>query len=124
MNFKSKIKKYIVLESVKWVGISLSILIVILINYVGYNVNLYIKNLLVLILLFLISVILCTTKLGKFMIEFGKESYLELQKVIWPSYQDSLNMTLIVVTVTIIISLMLWGLDTLLVNLISLGLRL
>ncbi|MCV2506057.1 MAG: preprotein translocase subunit SecE [Candidatus Lightella neohaematopini] len=47
------------------------------------------------------------------------QSYKELKQVSWPSFKDTLNITVIITMVTAIISLIIWGLDTLLINIIS-----
>ncbi|MCV2500116.1 MAG: preprotein translocase subunit SecE [Candidatus Lightella neohaematopini] len=47
------------------------------------------------------------------------QSYKELKQVSWPSYKDAISVTIIIIIVTIIMSLIIWGLDTLLINIIS-----
>ncbi|MCV2528233.1 MAG: preprotein translocase subunit SecE [Candidatus Lightella neohaematopini] len=47
------------------------------------------------------------------------QSYKELKQVSWPNYKDVVGITVIVIAVTIIMSLIIWGLDTLLINSIS-----
>ncbi|MCV2508341.1 MAG: preprotein translocase subunit SecE [Candidatus Lightella neohaematopini] len=47
------------------------------------------------------------------------QSYKELKQVSWPGYKDAINITIIITIVTIIMSLLIWGLDTLLINIIS-----
>ncbi|MCV2525162.1 MAG: preprotein translocase subunit SecE [Candidatus Lightella neohaematopini] len=47
------------------------------------------------------------------------QSYKELKQVSWPSYKDTISITIIITVVTVIISLIIWGLDTLLINIIS-----
>jgi len=44
--------------------------------------------------------------------ETVKESQAEIRKVVWPSRQETNQTTLIVVVLTIIMSIILWGLDT------------
>lgn len=123
MHSETRIKKNIVLEIVKWVFITL-LLITVIIGYICYQYDVYLKNIVLFIIILFIACVVLTTRLGRSAVVFGKEVYLELQKVIWPSYQDSLNTTLVVIAVTTIISLILWGLDTVLVHVISFGLRL
>lgn len=122
--FVKKVKKSFVLESIKWICVMSLLMTLIAMDYLYYSYNVYLKTMLTLIIVIMIIFILMTTKLYKLMILFGKESYLELQQVLWPTGQESLNTTLIVIVVTIVLSLILWGLDTILVGLISFGLRL
>ncbi len=42
-----------------------------------------------------------------------KESQIEVRKVVWPTRQETNQTTLIVVLVVVVMSLILWGLDTL-----------
>ena len=55
-----------------------------------------------------------TTTKGKEFIAFAKESNKEVRKVIWPTRQEAIQTTGIVLLATLIMSLILWGLDSLL----------
>lgn len=44
--------------------------------------------------------------------ELLKASQVEIRKVVWPSRQETIHTTLIVVAVVIVAALILWGLDT------------
>ncbi len=46
--------------------------------------------------------------------ELLKASQVEIRKVVWPSRQETLQTTLIVVAVVIVTAVILWGLDALL----------
>ncbi|CCK04854.1 Preprotein translocase subunit SecE (TC 3.A.5.1.1) [Cronobacter sakazakii 701] len=62
--------------------------------------------------------VLLTTK-GKATVAFAREARTEVRKVIWPTRQETLHTTLIVAAVTAVMSLILWGLDGILVRLVS-----
>jgi preprotein translocase subunit SecE len=49
-----------------------------------------------------------------------KESRTEIRKVVWPTRQETVQTTLIVLAFVLIVALFLWGLDTLLGWLVSL----
>ena len=49
-----------------------------------------------------------------------KEARVEIRKVVWPTRQETMQTTLIVVAVVLVMALLLWGLDSLLGWLISL----
>jgi len=49
-----------------------------------------------------------------------KEARAEIRKVVWPTRQETTQTTLIVVAVVLVMSLLLWGLDSLLGWLVSL----
>lgn len=52
--------------------------------------------------------------------QFLKESLTELKKVVWPTRQQAVKLTLIVIGVSIFAGLMIGGLDFLFTNLIGL----
>ncbi|WP_343183118.1 preprotein translocase subunit SecE [Buchnera aphidicola (Neophyllaphis podocarpi)] len=102
----------------KWIYI-LSIFVVdFIINYY------YKKNSITTILINLITItasifIFLLTDLGKKIVIFIKKTKKEVNNIIWPKFQETLYTTLIVIFVTIITSIILWGLDNLLFSLIS-----
>ncbi|QUI62228.1 preprotein translocase subunit SecE [Pseudoalteromonas sp. A22] len=55
--------------------------------------------------------ILVTTEKGRTFIAFAKESRIEVRKVIWPTRQEAAHTTFIVIIATVIMALILWGLD-------------
>jgi preprotein translocase subunit SecE len=52
-----------------------------------------------------------TTK-GKQVVSFGNESKIELQKVVWPSRQETIQTTSIVMIMVTITGFVLWGIDS------------
>ncbi len=54
------------------------------------------------------------TALGKSLWGYVVGSRIELRKVVWPTRQESLQATLMIAVVVLIMALMLWGLDSLL----------
>jgi preprotein translocase subunit SecE len=48
---------------------------------------------------------------GHLFIAFAKEAKLEVRKVVWPTRQESVQTTFIVMIATVIAALLLWGLD-------------
>lgn len=53
-----------------------------------------------------------TTRLGQKTWVFSQEARAELRKVVWPSRQETLQVTLVVVAVVILASVLLWGFDS------------
>jgi preprotein translocase subunit SecE len=51
---------------------------------------------------------------GKSFSELVKEARIEVRKVVWPTHQETLQTTLMVLVVVLIAAVILWGLDTLL----------
>lgn len=65
------------------------------------------------------AVALQTTK-GKATLAFARESRLEVRKVVWPTRQEAIQTTLIVLAVTAVMGLLLFVLDGALVWLVNL----
>lgn len=124
MNKVNKINKYIFLDIIKWIGSILLLIFLGITNYIYYDYDIFVRKIIIFFVISIVIYILLTTTLGKVLSSFGKEAYVELQKVVWPTYHDTLHTTLVITAVTVVISVILWGLDTILVHLISFGLRL
>lgn len=59
------------------------------------------------------------TSQGQKAIGFAKESRTELRKIIWPTRPEATQTTLIVLAMCVVVSLVLWGIDSLIVALIT-----
>ena len=59
------------------------------------------------------------TEKGQIFIAFAKDARLEVRKVVWPTRQETVQTTLIILAVSAIVGLILWGLDGVLVRLVS-----
>lgn len=81
-----------------------------------------ISGVVVLVLLALICV--CFTQKGKSFLGFAKESRAELRKIVWPTRKEAMQTTLVVAVITGIMSLVLWGMDSIIFKLVSLITRL
>lgn len=60
------------------------------------------------------------TTAGHAIWRFAKEARLELRKVVWSTRQETVQTTMIVIVMVIIMSMILWSLDTLLLWIVSL----
>ena len=56
---------------------------------------------------------------GKKALEFAREAQIEVRKVIWPTRQEALNTTFIVLAATAILAVILWLLDMGLLKIIN-----
>ena len=54
------------------------------------------------------------TALGQRFVSFSRESRVELRKVVWPTRQETIQITLIVLVLVFLIGLFLWLVDSLL----------
>ena len=52
------------------------------------------------------------TSQGKQVFSFAKESKIELQKVVWPTRQETIQTTSIVMVMVTIMGFVLWGIDS------------
>jgi len=53
------------------------------------------------------------TAKGRSMMQLAKEARGEIRKVVWPTRPETLQTTMIVVAVVLVMGLLLWGLDSL-----------
>ncbi|WML89740.1 preprotein translocase subunit SecE [Thiothrix lacustris] len=51
---------------------------------------------------------------GKHLMSFMKDSRLEVRKMVWPTRAETLQTTLMVMVIVLILSIFLWGVDSLL----------
>ncbi|CUX97371.1 preprotein translocase subunit SecE [Candidatus Hoaglandella endobia] len=126
MMMKNKVQGYWrSLEVIKWLVIAIMFIVVIIGNYFYRDYSLSLRALVVMLIIAIACSVAMMTNKCKFIVMFTREARTELRKVIWPTRQKTLNITLIVAAVTAIMSLILWGLDSILVHLVSfiIGLR-
>ena len=72
------------------------------------------------LLLFMVAgVVAAQTVQGKQLLTFARESRNELRKVVWPTRQETIQMTMIIVAVVFILGLLLWGIDGILLRVIG-----
>lgn len=64
-------------------------------------------------------VISSTTTLGQGIIGFGREARMEVRKVVWPTRQETVQTTFMVIVAVIIIGIFLWLIDMLLAQAIQ-----
>ncbi|WP_294827778.1 preprotein translocase subunit SecE [uncultured Gilliamella sp.] len=78
-----------------------------------YQPNTIVRIIAVSVISLLTLFIAVTTNKGKSFLVFLQESRKELRKVVWPSRKDATQTTLLVVAVTVVVGLALWGMDNL-----------
>ncbi|XBC39781.1 MAG: preprotein translocase subunit SecE [Buchnera aphidicola (Chaetogeoica yunlongensis)] len=113
---KKKNKK---LEIIKWSILSILVIILILKYIFYFKYSNYYYNIILTSSILLIIGIFLSTQTGKFFINLAKESIHEIKSITWPNLKETFNITLTVIIVTILLSLILWGLDNISVILIS-----
>ena len=103
----------------KWIITVLLLVVAVGGNYLYREFNLALRALAVVILFAAAGGVALWTTQGKATLAFAREARIEMRKVVWPTRQETLQTTLIVAAVTAIVSLVLWGLDGILVRLVS-----
>lgn len=106
-------------DAFKWLLVAALLLAAILGNYYFRDVSLPLRALVVVIMIAVAVGLASLTIKGRQTANFAREARTEVRKVVWPTRQETLQTTLIVAVVTAIMSLILWGLDGILVRLVS-----
>ncbi len=108
------------LDGLKW-GVTIVLLAAIIVgNYMfGETVNILARVGIFLLLAAIAVFSAAKTEKGKTFIDFAKDSRLEVRKVVWPTRQETVQTTLIILAVSAIVGLILWGLDGVFVRLVA-----
>ncbi|MCD6045969.1 MAG: secE [Gammaproteobacteria bacterium] len=96
----------------KWVCVVLLLVVGIAANVYFAQVAGALRAIGWIVLLGACAAIAAMTAKGKAVIAFSKDARLELRKVVWPSRQETTQTTLMVIVLVIVMSLILWGIDT------------
>ncbi len=108
------------LDSLKWVvAIALLAAAVLGNYYYGNDVSVLYRAIGVVLLVIIAGVVAGLTSQGTRFRHFAKESRKEVRRVVWPSRQEATQTTIIVVVATAIVSLILWGMDAILVRIVG-----
>jgi preprotein translocase subunit SecE len=108
-----------VLDKFKWVLVLVLITLVVWGNayFSGpndiYQPNPIVRIIAVVVISLLTLFIAFTTNKGKSFITFLQESRKELRKVVWPARKETVQTTLLIAVVTVIVGTALWGMDSL-----------
>ncbi|HGO5857287.1 TPA: preprotein translocase subunit SecE [Mannheimia haemolytica] len=88
-------------------------------TYFSSHFSLIVRVLLLVVLLVGAVALAAITNQGQKAIHFIKESRTELRKIIWPTRPEATQTTLIVLAMCVVVSLVLWGIDSIIVALIT-----
>ena len=103
----------------KWVIVFALLAGVITANYIYGELSVLYRAIGAVVLVAIAGFIAATTEKGNAFITFAKDSRMEVRKVVWPTRQETNQTTLIVMVATLVMGLILWGLDGILVRLVS-----
>ncbi|CAL4318207.1 preprotein translocase subunit SecE [Buchnera aphidicola] len=112
-------KRYKSLEKIKWFLIAIILIISIFINLFFDKIQFFTRISILTLLLFCAIIIVCYTKKGKNFFLYINASKNEIKKIICPQYKETLYTTIIIISVTTVLSLLLWGIDSIIFRLIA-----
>jgi len=107
------------LDGLKWLVVIALISVGVVGNSMYANESLLYRVIALLVLAGVAGFVALQTAKGKAFFQLFKEAKNEIRKVVWPTRQETLQTTGIVVVAVLIIGLLLWGLDSLLGWIIS-----
>lgn len=101
------------LNSLKWAIVFLFIIGGIIANTYYSNVDWAIRAAIGILVLAVSLLIALQTTVGRKVWIFAKGARVELRKVVWPTRQETIQTTLVVVAMVVFAAVVLWGVDTL-----------
>lgn len=107
------------LDIVKWGLVVILLAAAVIGNQMYSDQSVLVRAIAVIVAFVIAGVIALQTVKGKAALEFAKESQIEVRKVVWPTRQEALNTTFIVLAATGILALILWGLDAILLRIVN-----
>ena len=107
-------------DYVKWFVVIALIAAAIGGNYYFAAESLIFRVIGVLVVLLLALAVAITTEKGKAVNRLRKEAWVEVRKVVWPTRQETVQTTLVVIGFVLVVALILWAVDSLLGWLVSL----
>jgi len=108
-----------VMNSLKWAVVIILVALGMVGNYHYSDASLLIRVISLLALAALAFTVALQTESGKRFWQFSREARFELRKVIWPTRQETLQTTVMVLGVVAIVGLILWGVDIILLKSIA-----
>ncbi|MBR9885274.1 preprotein translocase subunit SecE [Marinobacterium lacunae] len=102
------------LDGLKWLVVVAIVAAGVVGNSVFAGESLLYRVLALLALALVAGFVAFQTAKGRAFFQLFKEAKNEIRKVVWPTRQETLQTTAIVVVAVLIVGLLLWGLDTLL----------
>lgn len=103
-------------------GLSVLLLIAGVVGYyqlpsmMGGDASIYLRIGVVIVGLVLALVVFMTSESGVNLLGFLKGSKVELRKMVWPKRQETMQTTLVIMVVVVLVALFLWAIDALVFN--------
>ncbi|KPZ67320.1 preprotein translocase subunit SecE [Shewanella sp. 1_MG-2023] len=108
------------LDIVKW-GIAVILIAAAVIGNQAFGeASVVVRALGVIVAFVIAGFIALQTVKGKEALSFAREAHIEVRKVVWPTRQEALNTTFIVLAATAVVAVILWGFDWVLLRVVNL----
>ncbi|GIU21719.1 protein translocase subunit SecE [Shewanella colwelliana] len=107
------------LDIVKWGVVVILLAAAIIANQMYSEASVLVRAIGVVVAFAVAGFIALQTEKGKQALTFARESHIEVRKVVWPTRQEALNTTFIVLAATGILALILWGMDAVLLRIVN-----
>lgn len=107
------------LDMLKWLIVIALLVGIIVGNYLYEDISILYRALAAVAMVIIAGFIAASTAKGSTFITFAKDSRTEVRKVVWPTRQEATQTTIIVLIATGVVSLLLYGLDFLIVKVVS-----
>jgi preprotein translocase subunit SecE len=115
MNTKTDASTSDKLDIFKWVGVVLLIISGMVIYYFTEHSLWQVARVLILLAFWGVGAFIAsTTEKGRETVAFFRESHIEVRKVVWPTRQETMQMTGVVILMVIAVALIIWLLDSIL----------
>ena len=108
------------MDGLKWVVVFALLAAAVVGNYLYSDVSVVLRSSAVVALVVIAGIFAALTAKGKSVVTFARESRMEVRKVVWPTRQEATQTTFIVLAVTVVMALALWGIDGVMVRLVRL----
>ena len=107
-------------DSLKWALIGLILSAGIIGFYYFAEYSLLIRVISLLTIVAISTYIASTTQKGQSTLSFLKETNLEVRRVVWPTRDETLKMTGVVILMVVLVAFIIWGVDSILFWLVRL----
>ena len=107
------------LDMFKWVVVFALLAGLVTANTVYGEISVLYRAIAIVVVVGIAGFIAATTEKGSTFLSFAKESRTEVRKVVWPTRQEANQTTLIVLAATLVMALILWGLDGIIVRVVG-----
>lgn len=107
------------LDTLKWL-VAIGLLVgLVAANYMYGEISVLYRALVAVAVVVIAGFIAASTVKGSEFLAFAKDSRIEVRKVVWPNRQEATQTTLVVLAATVIVGLLLWGLDGVIVKVVG-----